>query len=325
MMQILKIVHLLLVLCFASCTVSNQQLTEQLQKLSHTLAQEQSLSAQTAIMREALKKAVRRNGNYREGLEQIRRADLLHQKTLQARDSLQYWKKLLQHDTTLSTTSVRRLLWKNRQAEKLLKQLNTHVDWLNSEFKDLNLPKFDLLTRLPHLPKATPYDQQQYLQLHFAKANSQPVIALFTQQQSQLAQYEYRVLEKLIQSDLSTSTYCWGCDRPIIGITTKSNIVKVGELYEAYLYINSQVGKANPRMTLNGSPISTNNGQGMFSIRAENLPDSIPLNIDQITRYWKGSITFKDRGRDTTLRIQMSYTVVRKEKYPLKSIKSDEK
>lgn len=82
-----------------------------------------------------------------------------------------------------------------------------------------------------------------------------------------------------------------------------SNTVVEGEKYEAKMFLGSTaINKARPRMTLNGRPIPIYNGKGNV-----NFSPTKPG-----TYSWQGSITFKDKGKDTTFMIKKQYKVVPK-------------
>jgi hypothetical protein len=82
-----------------------------------------------------------------------------------------------------------------------------------------------------------------------------------------------------------------------------SNTIVEGDKYEAKMFLGSTAtNKARPRMTVNGRPIPIYNGKGNVSF-SPTKPG---------TYSWQGSITFKNKGKDTTFMIKKQYKVVPK-------------
>ncbi|WP_299459441.1 hypothetical protein [uncultured Microscilla sp.] len=83
-----------------------------------------------------------------------------------------------------------------------------------------------------------------------------------------------------------------------------SNSVIEGEKYEALMFLSrTGINKSSaPKMTVNGKPIPVYNGRGSVKFRP-NKPGIYT---------WQGSVTFKDRGRDTTFTFKRQYKVLPK-------------
>lgn len=83
----------------------------------------------------------------------------------------------------------------------------------------------------------------------------------------------------------------------------KSNSVIEGEKYEAQMFLGStDINKTQPRMTVDGKAIPVYNGKGKVRFSPTKTG----------TYSWRGSITFKHLGRDTTFIAKKQYKVVPK-------------
>jgi uncharacterized protein YaeQ len=256
----------------------------------------------------ALKTDVKLNSNSREGLDRIKRTQLLQSKTAQLCDSIDYWQSLVPNGS--SDVQIRQVLL-GKEGKKLLSALDEHVQWLDSEFKDLYLPKLTRFSQ-PRFQRTvkTTNSVDEFLFFHFSNASISVVQTWFAQTRLQIFAYAQQILRQLDEDDLSTCCFC--VPRIWAAVTENSSIIKLGEIYQAELCIADIAGKARPRMTLNGTPIAVLDGVADVSIQVAPIADSVPAHIDKVTRYWQGSITFKSKGRDTTLYVKKPYTVLRK-------------
>ena len=218
----------------------------------------------------------------------------------------------------VATTPVRRLFWHNESGEKLVAKMDKFIAWLSSEFKDLALPKFNKLIQREFVLKKEQNNAAKFAQLHFAYGSVASTMGLFTYWQNTLMLYEREVLKKLRSGDLCASFCCYGCGGVSAGVSTQSDIIKLGETYEAKMFITSNASRANPRATYNGVPITIKDGYAEVIFKARSIPDSVKA--DKVTYYWEGGLTFKDKGRDTTLKTRVPYTILRKSVYNPKQL-----
>ncbi|WP_299456745.1 VWA domain-containing protein [uncultured Microscilla sp.] len=156
---------------------------------------------------EALKRDVKKNGGSREGIERIKRAELLKKKTTQIVDYINKTKQHLVNNAgqgldpkthypkdPLNTGSTQRLM--RQKADTLASKLDTHVVWLSKEFIDLDLPKFEPLTKV--------YQKLSFYQAFFAHAHLGEVLSTLTTFQATVLCYQSEVLKKLGAGDLSS-------------------------------------------------------------------------------------------------------------------------
>lgn len=318
-MQTLKLLFCsTLVFVLAGCNNDSSVYTQQLQEFNKVLEEErldQLKYHQKAS--DILKVDVRRQGNSREGMERIQRTNLLNERIQWALDTLQLLKEKLSGKEATSTKPVRRLFWDNDGGRKLAMRINKDIKWLLNEYIDLNLVvSNDLIQR--EFALSEKYNLDKFTELHFAQGTVASTLALLNYWQMSIVWYQSEILAKLGAGDISADHR-----NPSIegGITTKSDIIKLGETYEATIFVTSRFNYIHPRALLNSAdiPLLVNNGQAEFGIVTKAIPDSIKAN--KITRYWEGSMTFKSRGRDTTLKVRMPYTVLRKSVYNPEKIK----
>ncbi|OJJ21717.1 hypothetical protein BKI52_14545 [marine bacterium AO1-C] len=298
----------------SACKTTPNVFQQKLQAISQTLTQPRpALLKHNEKIITAIKADVRKQGNSREGLERIKRCNILHTRTLVLIDTLQLFKGKLNNQTPAATTPVRQLLWHNEEGRKLAIKVNKYITWLGYEFKDLRLPKFELITTRHFAVKEEQQHPDKFAQLHFAYGSVATVRALLTFWQNTLLEYEREILKKLGSGDLCASMCCYGCGGVEARVSTQSDIIRLGEVYEAKMFVSTNASRANPRATYNGSPIMVKDGRGEVRVKVKPIPDSIKA--DKVTRFWKGSITFKTKGRDTTLSLRVPYTVLRKSVY----------
>lgn len=317
-MQTHKMFFLFLIGWLTACHPQNSPLDKKLQSLSEALPAQVICSQEYNSKAKAIIEAnVKRNGSSRAGMEWIKRIKLLKFKTNQLIDSLQYLKDSLNKES--SKTSVYQFFKTNNRGKALTKSLDNYVSWLGNEYKDLDLPRFEKLTQVSLTAQKKTTYPKEFIRFCFAHTKVSSAVLLLTQFQFRVLQYQQEVLQKLGTGDLITGD--WGYSYMEGGVSVKSKMIKLGELYEAEMFMTGQASRANLRMTLNGTPIAVRDGKGEVHFKVPSIPDSIPKSIDKITRYWEGSITFKSKGKDTTLKAKVPYTILRRSKYQPKTDK----
>ena len=174
-----------------------------LNALEHLLINAQYSSYQAL---EALKKDVKKNGNSREGLERIKRAELLKKHTVNLKGDLEKLKQRLIKEAgdgldekthmpkrPLNTGITASIM--SKAAEKLSKKLNKFSKWLAAEFKDLDLPKFE--------PLGAGQGELSFYETWFKGTNLAEALSALTKHQSEVLRYQSEVLKKLGAGDLS--------------------------------------------------------------------------------------------------------------------------
>lgn len=292
--------------------------------LEHSLINAQKSSDQAL---EALKKDVKKNGNSPEGRDRIKRAELLKKRTAGIIGDVEKIKQKLITDAgdglDKKTHTVKNPKEEGKVGEimigghegsgdgegyKLKKKLDKFVSWLGTEFKDLDLPKFEKLAE-GNEKKALYASDPIQKNKDFAEANfgHTPVVAalaVLTQKQSEILRYQSEVLKKLGAGDLTADIKF---DRVEAGVSVDAKTVAPGDEYKASLFIAASASKAKPRMTLNGSPIAVKEGKGEVSFKVR---DPGSYTDGRAKGSWEGTITFKSKGKDTTFRVKEEYTIV---------------
>lgn len=147
-----------------------------------------------------LKKDVKINGNAPEGLERVKRAEILKKKvaylignitkvkhllTIQAGDGLSVKTHMPKQALEVKTTqSIMR-----KKSPELSHQLEKYVNWLSAEYKDLDLPKFE--------PLHEGSEGQNFYEAFFAGAHLGDVLIMLAHLQSEIMRYQSEVLKKL--------------------------------------------------------------------------------------------------------------------------------
>jgi len=270
----------------------------------------------------ALKKKVVTEGNSPEGLTSIKRAEELKQNTAKVFGEIEKIKKELfkevgggpdEHTGAVKNpkeeSGVEVIMIgasKNGKAYDLKKKLDDYVSYLNKQFfedKALGFDKkFDGLARGNEDIQMYKHDQMQRSK-DFANANfgQTPVVAalaILTQRQSEIIRYEQEVLKKLGAGDLSREVKF---DKIIAMASADANVVAAGQEYSAQLFVTATSSKAGTRMTYNGSGIKVSaDGVGEVKFTANSVGKSS----------WTGTVTIKNRNKDTTFTIKKEYEVV---------------
>jgi Ca-activated chloride channel family protein len=195
-----------LLLGIAACQPSQTKVIRQYQilhSLEHSLVSAKT-SSDKAL--EALKKDVKKNGSSREGLERIKRAELLKKKSATLLGNISKIKQQLidkagqgldektyRPKDPFNTTTTQRLMREN--VDEFSKKLEKYVSWLSIEFKDLDLPKFE--------PLGKGYQDLGFYETFFADANLGETLCFLTNRQAEVLRYQAEVLKRLGAGDLT--------------------------------------------------------------------------------------------------------------------------
>lgn len=277
--------------------------------LEHSLSNLQKDSDQGL---QSLKRDVKRSGNTREGLENIKRAELLKKRTVEMLGDIDKIKqKLIKEggkglDPKTHTVKrpkaklpVSRLMvgfigQSNGEGYLLEKKLNAYSSWLNQEYKDL------LAIPLPSLTKIKGVKEpQNFVHHNFWQKPVVLALAKLTQLQHQLLEDQFKVLFGLHSKTGKIDDIKF--DKIYTGVSAETNVLASGDTYQATMVIAAYPSKLNPRMTVNGKPIEVKEGIGKVRFKT-----TYPLG----KKTWKGTVTFKVGGRDTTFHIQKEYIVI---------------
>ena len=147
----------------------------------------------------SIKKEVKKNGNSREGRERIKRAEELNKKSVEMLGDLDKLKSHLVRKAgqglDSKTYTVKKPMDKSRtaaimktEAPKFSKKLNKYSQWLNDEFKDLGMYKFNAL--------GDGLADQSFYQSYFKEATVLEALLTLTRYQAVVLRYEASVLKK---------------------------------------------------------------------------------------------------------------------------------
>ena len=152
---------------------------------------------------------------------------------------------------------------------------------------------------------------KDFVQANFAQTPAAAALAVLTHRQSEILRTEGIILKKLgaeitgkvIKFDKIEATY-----------SAESNVVANGDKFKAKMFIFASASalSSSTRMTVNGSSISVKDGVGEVSIPASGGSEA------GSEQSWKGTITFPNKGKDTTFTFTGKYKVVK----PVMSISS---
>lgn len=238
---------------------------------------------------EGLKIEVKKNGNSREGLERIQRAEALNKKT----DSLISYLKHVKDN--LPNKAV---------THKTTKALNIYTTWLNQEFKDLDVPRFGKLTK-GNAHKAL-YDkdwffkEKDFVHTYFANTTVAAANALLTQKQLTIKRFESEILKKM-----GASSYWLYVRRYVywnLQVLPTTNTVQAGDEYMADMTTMAYAGNVKPRFSMGNTPLPVADGRSTVVWQPKKTGK----------QYWKAKFVFKLSGRDTCLIRQIPFWVLPK-------------
>ncbi|OJJ17893.1 hypothetical protein BKI52_28970 [marine bacterium AO1-C] len=228
-----------------------------------------------------LKADVRKNGNSREGIERIKRAALLQERTNEVMKALETTKNHLKAMPAGARRKASNWMVSQGEAHRVKEWLDKYVTWLSEEFKDLTLPKFE---------KIAEGDEENALYFahnYFAYTSPAEAVTVLSHKQSIVKRYESEVLKKLGAGDITGSFVCYWL-RP--GVFASTKIIQVGEEYNADMFIEISASRANPRMSINQTPVMVRDGQGQVVFRAQGVGK----------QFWEGKIRARVYGKDST-------------------------
>ncbi len=275
---------------------------------------------------EALKKDVEKNGSSRDGVARVKRAEKLKEETATILGYIERLKKELGNKAgggydkktgalknPKEESKVEELMIgpnKDKKGYDLKKKLDAYVKWLYDQHKEFFDKPFDPIAEGNENNPIYQYDPVQkgkdFAEANFGHTPVVAALAVLTQKQSVILNYEAQVLKKLGAGDLSADLKF---DRVEAGVSVEANTVAPGDEYKAKLFIAASATNANPRMTYNGSPVTVTDGKGEVKFKVSD-PGAGAYKDGRAKGRWKGTITFKNRGKDTTFNIDQEYTIV---------------
>ncbi|OJJ17895.1 hypothetical protein BKI52_28980 [marine bacterium AO1-C] len=273
------------------------------QSLNYTL-ETRTIDAYTASQDAItdLRKDVRNQGNSREGVERIKRAELLSSKTNHVFARLGEAKGYLQQLDPAEQATTERFMVHSGFAYQLKNKLDDYTQWLANEFRDLALPKFSPLAEgneensLYYVSEP----DKDFAHNYFESTSAAEAIALMTQKQTQIKRYEIEVLKRLY--DGPTVSFCCGCDRIRAELGKLKALIPVGEEYTADMFIGRSARETNPRMTLNGEPLAVISHYGAVEFQTKEVGQ----------QFWEGKIVYKHEGQYRRVDYKVPFEVLPK-------------
>jgi len=270
------------------------------QSLSHTLETIHAnayTASQDALI--SLRKDVRKQGNSREGLERVKRAELLIKKTNGIFTKLEEAKGYLQKLDPAEQATTERFMVRSGFAYQLKANLDDYTRWLQNEFRDLDLPKFAPLAegneKNPLYQISEP--DRDFAYNYFASTSATEAMALITQKQTEVKRYEKAVLGKLWNEPGFFS--CYGCGWIGLKLWQTNYIIPVGETYTAAMFIGRAVSEANPQMMMNNQFLTIWNGTTEIGFETQKTGQ----------QFWEGKIVYKHEGRYKTVTHKVPFEV----------------
>ena len=145
-----------------------------------------------------LKMEVKNQGNSREGLERIKRAERLKKETAELLGEIEKvkWKMVTERGDGLDPKAhtVKKPLASSglrKEVESLIKKLASYMNFLKAEFKDLDIEPLDKTN------EGYIQDKKQFYDIYFKGTNVVEGLTSLTHFQSKVLQYEQKVAKKL--------------------------------------------------------------------------------------------------------------------------------
>ncbi|HAS40104.1 MAG TPA: hypothetical protein DCS93_06470 [Microscillaceae bacterium] len=273
---------------------------------SYNASLEQSVQRATLVAHQAdstLRANVKDQGHSREGLDRIQRTGLLQKRTNRVIALLENAKKQLKNLPSNTRRSTSRLLIDQAMAYRIKDSLDSYVDWLNDDFKDLIEFKFEPLAH--HDPSQDwyyPWESiMDFPKRYYRYTLPAEAVTILSVQQTKITHYEEELLARLVGG--SMDAYC-GFDKEEPGVFVPLRTIEVGNTYTADMFIGASASKYYTRMTYNGRPITVKDGKGevLFTVQ------------QKAKKYWKAGFTYRKRSnsQDTTIRYTMPFEVLPK-------------
>lgn len=253
-----------------------------LSMLEHSLINAKVSSDQAL---EALKKDVKKNGNSREGLERIKRSELLKKKTVGMIGDLEKLKQKLVKDAgqgldekthmpkrPLNTGATAGIM--RKETKILSKKLNKFTNWLAAEFKDLDLPKFELL--------GAGKNDLSFYATYFDGVNLAEALCVITRYQLEVLRYQSEVLKKLGAGDLTADLkFDRGFHRPQMSYATPG-AERYAQIYYNQFYTTAQ----KPLSTFSIDVDNASYTNVRRYLNSYNLPPKNAVRVEEMINYF---------------------------------------
>jgi len=239
-----------------------------------------------------LQEGVKKQGNTREGLERIKRAQLLLSRTNQVVNFLEAIKTPLQK---MSPKQANDWMIEQKKAYQVKAVLDKYMAWYTKEYKDLALPEFEA-----NLLYSASEADEYFAQHHFKNASLAEIGAALSQKQLAIKRYEAEVLHKLGADDLHHDLHADAAGG--IFVHQPFQQIQVGDDLMAEMVIKNFYGvsKANPRFFMNNTPIPVSESQGKVTFVTHGAGQ----------KHWQAKFILRAYGRDSIIIHQIPFEVL---------------
>lgn len=263
----------------------------------------------------AIQAQVEKNHNQPEDLAVLRQSQAVRTETQQL---IAYLRGLRQQLTpadkapTLADLTDRRVVAKvlldDDQADSLQRQLSRYAAHIRPYLGRSAGPALGTGGTDPQVQAiaGTQLAGQDFTDLYFRDATVTDALAALTQQEARILRLESDAqaeLSRRVSSDIVLF------DQLNAFASAESNVVAEGETYRAELLLVASSRNLRAQMTANGQPVTADaNGKGQVAFTTPLLPPG----RSRQTAIWDGTVAIRTNGRDSTFRVRVPYTIVRR-------------
>jgi gliding motility-associated protein GldM len=147
---------------------------------------------------------------------------------------------------------------------------------------------------------------KDFAELNFESTPLVAALATLSEKETEVLKYEAEALQKQAEK-VGAQTVKF--DKISAFASAESNTVAAGTKYKAELFLTASASGLNPKMTLNGGPLSVSpDGKGKVEFTAR--PGAFDKD-GNAKASWTGTIRFNQGGRDTTFTVKVPYTITK--------------
>lgn len=261
---------------------------------------------------ESIQTMVEKNHNLPKDVQVLRQCVEVRTKTQQLRAYLRELQRQLSpagETPTLAqladTAAVAELLLRGGQADTLQRRLDRYAAFIRQYISYSTVPPLTATGDDPRIRAiiGEKRARRSFRELFFQDASVGVALAVLARQEAAVLRRESDALREL---SMRVGSGC-GFDKIGVFAAAESNVVAEGETYRAEMFLTTSATGARPRMMLNGQPLVVGpDGKGHVALTAPRLAPG--QNRQTVT--WEGAITLPNRGRDTTFRVRVPYTII---------------
>ncbi|TGE05347.1 type IX secretion system motor protein PorM/GldM [Hymenobacter fodinae] len=193
---------------------------------------------------------------------------------------------------------------RNGEAYKMKEELNKYSAYIKQFVP--NAGPLALDAREDAMVTDPEQKSKNFAELNFENTPVVAALAVLSQKEAEVLKYESDALAAQA-AKVGGSVIVF--DKIGAFASAESNTVAAGTKYKAELFLTASASGLNPSMTLNGSPLAVGpDGKGKVEFTAR--PGSFDA-AGNAKASWKGTIRFKQNGRDTTFNVTVPYTVTK--------------